>query len=50
MDHYNCHCLSRGVLFIWFINEPSHDIMVLYVLCKLILQTRMRGHPLGLDV
>ena len=30
--------------------EPSHEIMVLFVLRKLILQTRMRSHPLGLDV
>ena len=31
-------------------NEPSHEIMVLFVLRKLILQTRMRSHPVGLDV
>ena len=31
-------------------NEPSHEITVLYVLCKLILQTHMRRHPVGLDV
>ena len=31
-------------------NEPSHEIMVLFVLCKLILQTHMRSHPVGLDV
>ena len=30
--------------------EPSHEIMVLFVLLKLILQTRMRSHPVGLDV
>ena len=29
--------------------EPRHEIMVLFVLCK-ILQTRMRSHPVGLDV
>ena len=28
--------------------EPSHEIMVLFVLRKLILQTRMRNHPVGL--
>ena len=33
-----------------FINDPSHEIMVLFVLCKLILQTRMCSHPMGLDV
>ena len=31
-------------------NEPSHEIMVLFVLCKLIFQTCMRSHPAGLDV
>ena len=31
-------------------NEPAHAIMVLFVLRKLILQTRMRSHPVGLDV
>ena len=31
-------------------NEPSHEIMVLFVHHKLILQTRMRSHPVELDV
>ena len=31
-------------------NEPFHEIMALSVLRKLILQTRMRSHPVGLDV
>ena len=31
-------------------NEPSHEIMVLFVLCKLSLQTRMHSHPVGIDV
>ena len=30
--------------------EPTHEIMVLFVLRKLIFQTRMRNHPVGLDV
>ena len=30
--------------------EPEHEIMALFVLRKLILQTRMRSHPVGLDV
>ena len=30
--------------------EPSHEIMVLFVIRKLILQTRMRSHPVVLDV
>ena len=29
--------------------EPSYEIMALFVLRKLILQTRMRSHPVGLD-
>ena len=29
--------------------EPAHEIMALFVLRKLILQTRMRSHPEGLD-
>ena len=32
------------------INEPSHEIVVLFVLRRLILQTRMRSYPVGLDV
>ena len=31
-----------------FVNEPCHEIMVLSVLRKLILQTHMRSHPVGL--
>ena len=30
--------------------EPAHEIMVLFVLRKLILQTRMHSYPVGLDV
>ena len=30
--------------------EPSHEIMVPFDLRKLIFQTRMRSHPVGLDV
>ena len=30
--------------------EPYHEIMVLSVLLKLILQMRMRSHPVGLYV
>ena len=32
----------------WY--EPSHEIMVLFVLRKLILQMRMRSHPVRLDI
>ena len=31
-------------------NEPSHEIMVLFVLQKRILQTHKTTHPMGLDV
>ena len=30
--------------------EPAHEIMACFVLRKLILQTRKRSHPVGLDV
>ena len=30
--------------------EPSHEIMVLFVLRKSIIQTRVHSHPVGLDV
>ena len=30
--------------------EPGHEIMALFILCKLILQMRMLSHPVGLDV
>ena len=30
--------------------EPAHEITAHFVLRKLILQTRMRSHPVGLDV
>ena len=31
-------------------NDPAHEIIVLFALRKLILQTQMRSHPVGLDV
>ena len=34
----------------WLLFESSHEIMVLSVRCKLILQMCMRSHPVGLDV
>ena len=30
--------------------EPCHEIMELFILRKLVLQTRMCSHPMGLDV
>ena len=38
----------NGVVLISF--EPTHEILALFVLCKFILQIRMRSHPAGLDV
>ena len=51
-------CIQHRVSICWnkyglnhdWSNEPSHEIMTLFVLRKLILQTRMRGHTAGLDV
>ena len=48
------HFLKTSVQFCWFgskvyFTEPSHEIMVLFVLCKLILQTYMYSHPTGID-
>ena len=34
----------------YLLNEPAHEILALFVLRKLILQSRMRSHPVGLDV
>ena len=33
-----------------FIFEPAHETMALFVFRKLVLQTLMRSHPVGLDV
>ena len=41
-----CSSLLQGM----FTFEPCHEIMVLFVLRKPILQSRMRSHPVGLDV
>ena len=41
---------SVSQIFVCKITEPCHEIMVLFVLHKLILQTRMHSHPMGLDV
>ena len=48
-------CLSRvasvpTVLILILTTKPAYEIMILFVLRKLILQTRMRSHPVGLDV
>ena len=44
---------ALGNLWVWKLEitfEPCHEIMVLFVLRKLILQTSMRSHPVELDV
>ena len=40
--------ISLILVSLWF--EPAHEIMALFVLHKLILQTHMPSHPVGLDV
>ena len=46
--------IMQAWLFVLFILirlfEPAHEIMALFVFRKLILQTRMHSHPVGLDV
>ena len=50
------HCLSFYFepCILWTMHariyEPCHEIMVLFALCKLILQTCMHSHTVGLDV
>ena len=39
-----------GAKQILITNEPTHEILALFVLRKFILQTHMRSHPVGLDV
>ena len=52
--HWNCHSYlfahNYAAALGSLINEPWHDIVFLFILRKLILQTRMRSHPVGLDV
>ena len=48
LSHRACNQTIPAYLTIY--NEPSHEIMVLFVLRKLILQMRMRSHPVGPDV
>ena len=44
------NCMKLWSLFSWDNSfEPSYEIMVLFVLRKLILQTRMHNHSVGLD-
>ena len=60
MNNFSIHILLKNMLHIvwWSLRftiilptfEPAHEIMALFVLRKLILQTRMRSHPVGQDV
>ena len=46
---FHLHLRLRSSPFIRMF-DPAHEIMVLFVLRKLILQMHMRSHPVGLDV
>ena len=51
VTYSNSHFItSLYLLYLQWPLEPSHEIMVLFVLSKLILQTRMRSHPMGFVV
>ena len=39
---------ERTMIKSWY--APSHEVMVIFVFCKRILQTRMGIHPVGIDV
>ena len=41
---------SNGLVSDQAVNEPAHGIMVLFVLHKLIRQTRVCSHPVRQDV
>ena len=41
---------SGNIFYTYQIFEPAHETVALFVLRKLILQTRMRSHRVGLDV
>ena len=43
---YRCNLWKRGEIQ----TETSHEIMARFVIRKLVLQTRMRSHTVGLDV
>ena len=47
-DLFFIYILDKGTLRIW--TGPSHEIMVLFILHKLIFETCMRSHPMGLHV
>ena len=46
---YECLLRTQQCCKFWII-EPPHEIIALFILRKLILQTRMRSYPVGLDV
>ena len=47
-SNVNLHAIV--VTLTGYLYEPAHEIMVLFILRKFILQTRMRSHPVGLQV
>ena len=47
MDDYDRTCKLNGTVMKF---EPAHEIMALFVLRKLIFQSRMRSQDVGLDV
>ena len=49
-DDYVVVFLVFFFFFFFLPFEPSHEVIALFVLRKLILQTRMRSHPVGLGV
>ena len=51
--YYNISCKNKKAMIskTWLLtNEPSHEIMALFILRKFILQMSMCRHPVGLDV
>ena len=48
--HNICFCREIKKMIPKLSNEPCHKIMALFVFRKLVLQTHMRSHPVGLDV
>ena len=47
---YHSLLLEMNMAMVLYTFEPHHEVIALFLLRKLILQTRMCGHPLGLDV
>ena len=50
MQLVECPIYQTEILQTRMTFEPAHEIMALFVLCKLTLQTRMHSHTVALDV